>query len=727
MQPTIRGIARAWLQKRLFGTGPVDDWSAVNNFTGPKKDLKLLGRYAGVTYRCINTIAEAIAGEWNPYPYTMGQKGQKTTIANHPFIQLLENPNPDVSKYQLVEGMATFVEIFGEFFLYMVPGSLTGFGNGIKQVYLLRPDKMGIITDKNTGDVIGYKYDVGNGNTIPFTTEEVMHYMTFNPRNPYRGYSTVEAAIEYIDTETEVSKFTRNYFANNAALSGVLDVTTKMGRDQWNKFVRQFKERYMGTDNAGKVALVRDSQFKFTPLSSSLSDMQLTNLKQDTIEQLLMMFKVPKGMLGLESGEGLGRASVETLEYIFAKWTINPKMSRFDDLVQQILVKYYKTNQSICVDHENIIPSDKIFELQKFNQGVDRWITREEIRALDPELASNEVEGADQLFVGNNMLPINDAMSSDQAASKPPLMISPGNNPDDSTDPNDDDGGNDDPDDDDDSDTDKGIKKVILKSKKKELEPENFRSTLQSKANEYSHEYADAFKTVLAAQETTVLGNLGHLGKQIAWTKALSDNLFNTGDEKAAFKAKLIPVLRKMVKSQGQLALDFSQSDSEYQLSDSISQALDNSTDKMATNFDAATLAALNDTLTEGVQNGEGFDKLSKRVADVYQDASSWRTDRVARTESQNASNSATVDAYKQNPAVTAMEWFANPGACEYCDALAGTQVGLDDTFVAQGDSVDVNQDDGSTDSYQANYGDVDNPPLHPNCECTVIPVTVGS
>jgi hypothetical protein len=152
--------------------------------------------------------------------------------------------------------------------------------------------------------------------------------------------------------------------------------------------------------------------------------------------------------------------------------------------------------------------------------------------------------------------------------------------------------------------------------------------------------------------------------------------------------------------------------------------ALKKSTKRMSHNFNQETLDRLNATLTEGISAGEGLGDLNKRVAAVYDQATSYRTERVARTESQYASNAATLDAYEQTTYVVYKEWFANPDACEYCQEMDGTQVGLEEVFVNQGDSVDVHNDDGSTDSYDADYSDIGGPPLHPNCECTIIPVT---
>ncbi|HWT40514.1 MAG TPA: phage portal protein, partial [Dongiaceae bacterium] len=416
MQGNNRKITRVietYIAKRLFGYGSSDDFSYVDQFTGSKKDIKLLSLYQGLAYRCIDLISEGVAGKYAPFPFTTDNKGKIVTVPNHPFFQLLQDPNPDISFYDLFEGSQTFVEMFGEFFWYMVPGQKTGYDTGVKQIYLLRPDKMNVVVDRATGDVIGYRYTTGNGaNKVPFTTDEIIHYMKFNPENPYRGKSALEAAIEYVMTEKEVSKFTRNYFNNNAAMSGVLNVQGKIGREAWNKFVRQWRERYEGVENAGKVALVRDSQVSFTPTSSNLSDMQLDSLKQTTVDQILLMFKVPKGLLGMSQGEGLGRSSVETLEYIFSKWTLDNKLSRMDDTIQKIMVKYYgKVNkgQTLSVGHHNIVPDDKEYLLNYYNQGVDRWITREEIRDQDPTLQNNKIAGAQQLFTTIQQIPLEDA------------------------------------------------------------------------------------------------------------------------------------------------------------------------------------------------------------------------------------------------------------------------------------------------------------------------------
>ncbi len=446
--------------------------------------------------------------------------------------------------------------------------------------------------------------------------------------------------------------------------------------------------------------------------------MQLTDLKQTTVEQILMMFRIPKGLFGMESDQGLGRASVETLEYIFSKWTIDNKLGRLDDFLEGCITDYYP-KQTGLIGHVNIIPDDKEYTLSYYNQGVDRWITREEIRERDPELQNNDIKGAEQLFTLTTQVPLVDLATAQQnakdqaaAAATATAAAQAKNNNTDSTDNKTDDAG-------------KSAKVTLVKAKKKDLKPsiqekEAYRLSIERNAIAASHKYKQAFDKVLRHQQQTVIGNLSHLA-----SKDIGDDLFDMSDADQEFSDEVTPVLTALALEQGQLAIEFSgDPNATYKITNALKAAIAASLKKMTQNFDAETVSQLSDTLKEGLLAGEDLGSLSDRVAEVYNTASDYRSTRVALTESQSASNASALDAFQQNPEVIAMTWYAEPDCCEFCADLDGTTVGIAEVFVAQGDSVDVSQDDGSTDSYQADYGDVETPPLHPNCVCTIIPET---
>src|SRR5690606_8223969 len=97
-----------------------------------------------------------------------------------------------------------------------------------------------------------------------------------------------------------------------------------------------------------------------------------------------------------------------------------------------------------------------------------------------------------------------------------------------------------------------------------------------------------------------------------------------------------------------------------------------------------------------------------------------------ARSETSAISNEAALEAYRQSPAVVAQQWLAQPTACEFCRALDGKIVGLNETYARIGQTIEGLGLDGkpSGQFMSVNYENLGHPPMHPQCQCTVIPVT---
>lgn len=139
--------------------------------------------------------------------------------------------------------------------------------------------------------------------------------------------------------------------------------------------------------------------------------------------------------------------------------------------------------------------------------------------------------------------------------------------------------------------------------------------------------------------------------------------------------------------------------------------------------FDEQTIAQIKSSISEGYQAGESIGKLRDRIDIVYNEAESMRSERVARTETIASSNEAALEAYKQSPMVTAQEWTAEGGACEFCLALDGKVVGLETNFASMGETISAVDEKGNAIDLVVDYADIEHPPLHPNCECSILPV----
>jgi hypothetical protein len=133
--------------------------------------------------------------------------------------------------------------------------------------------------------------------------------------------------------------------------------------------------------------------------------------------------------------------------------------------------------------------------------------------------------------------------------------------------------------------------------------------------------------------------------------------------------------------------------------------------------YNQDTLVALEKTISEGVTEGESLVKIKRRVESVYQEAKGYRAERIAQTESLKTSNESAEIVYKSN-GFTRVQWFTNPGACEFCKELNATTKQIGNNFYSLGDV--VTNKDGQR--LEIDYRNITTPPLHPNCKCSIVP-----
>ena len=103
---------------------------------------------------------------------------------------------------------------------------------------------------------------------------------------------------------------------------------------------------------------------------------------------------------------------------------------------------------------------------------------------------------------------------------------------------------------------------------------------------------------------------------------------------------------------------------------------------------------AVTNAIEDGTPNAE--------LATVIRDAGAFgeaRAETIARTETATADVQGTIAGWRASGVVAGKQWLVADGCCDECGALDGEVVALDDDFEG---------------------GD---PPLHPNCECTVLAV----
>lgn len=191
----------------------------------------------------------------------------------------------------------------------------------------------------------------------------------------------------------------------------------------------------------------------------------------------------------------------------------------------------------------------------------------------------------------------------------------------------------------------------------------------------------------------------------------------------AKMKGALAPILLALIVEAGQDASrQVGRQPSQFDASEQ--QVIDyyqSRSEKIATDVNAETEKQLRATVGQGVDNDESQDQLRARIELVMGAALTYRSDRITNTESVRAQGFGDIEAWSQAGNVTGKEWAVQSGnPCPFCLSLDGTIVSLDSDFYSLGDVITA---DGKT--MKINYDNVPSQPVHPNCQCTLLPITL--
>ena len=146
-----------------------------------------------------------------------------------------------------------------------------------------------------------------------------------------------------------------------------------------------------------------------------------------------------------------------------------------------------------------------------------------------------------------------------------------------------------------------------------------------------------------------------------------------------------------------------------------LSEAVDAASSKFAQSTNQTTslelsdaLDTLRDELRQGLLTGDPIRELTMRVQGVFDLAEKTRAMTIAATEASRATHHAQVLAGEASGVVIGYRWLLSADACPVCIAIAESnpEVEPGGSFAKFGDNPE--------------YSDVQFPPAHPNCQCSM-------
>lgn len=684
-----------------------------------------LGEYKNFVYACVQARAEEVG---NIQLKLM--KGD-VEVESSDLMDLIDKVNPAMTKTELFNATQAFKDLEGNAFWYLARDA-KGKGS-ILEIYPLRPDKVQIIPSKENPIMVGgYIFTQPDGQKIPFEAQEILHFKNFNPLGyhpfPHRGMGVVEAAAWAIDTDNEARTWNYNFFKNSARPDGIITASgdAAMGQEEYQRLSEEWSAKHQGSDNSNKVAILSGGM-TWTEIARSQKDMDFYQQRVFNRDEILSMFRVPKSIIGIT--DDVNRANADAAIYVFALRTIKPLMQQMVDALNEFLVPEF--GEDLKLEFKSPVVEDRKQSLEEYAQGLTNgYMSINEVREQE---GMEPVEGGDDLYLPFNLTPV--ANTQGELEVPDPVATPP-------ADPN---------------AKHKAqlarrkigtvkrkakVKKISIKSEKKSeatktvaeeavdklLKSREFQTRLPSAkkthtVTEMTTEMRESYITQYRAhlhisqeplrkslksffdkQKKEVLKNVRnqmkfYSAKEMIENKGLLDSLFDSSDAEAASISLITPYLADYIKQAGTNAANMIGGDFDPNVQ-TLTQFVAARSKYFAETINGTTSEDLLTSIKQGLDAGEGLSDIEQRVADVYSIATGSRTQMIARTEVSAASNQGAKSAYQQS-GIEEWQWAVVNPEDDDCRENDGAVVKIGDSFPD---------------------GDVE-PPVHPNCECTTLPV----
>jgi HK97 family phage portal protein len=651
----------------------------------------------------------------------VGQEIQFDPIVQHPLLEALDRFNEFTaasSGFYLTE---SHQNLAGDAFWY-----IDGRGPVINGIYLLQPDKVKVKLGEPTyGQRIIQAYEFkdnvgGKSVDETYDADEVVHFKNPNPNNPYRGKSKVEAVADDIDTDNLATLASKRLYQRGLIINFALSTSGHLTPEQRKQIRAELNSNHKGANHAYNAMILSGG---LEPKSIQLTSREMETIKQQEWlrDKICAIFGNPKSLITTDE---VNKANAEATILNWKRTTIKSEYKSITDTINEFLLPRFGDN--LLLGFKDPVPEDRDGKIeQNVNLVNAKIITQNEAREdLGYEPISDE--GADVL---NQPMPTFDPSTQDEDAIPKSIKnisyhkflrrsgiykeIRKYKEL---------------------KEASRGVAERLIKSRrKKESKPEvreheSFTNEqvwkFHNKQIKIVEAHEDIFRDKVQLFIMSLLEKaLEQLPEEVA--RMQKKALFNEEDEIVRATLDFTPILNEVAIMAGQEALRMVDDDLVYDPA-RLRKTVERNVKKFAESMIKTDRDKIIDTIAQGVAEGKSVPVIRNELLQEFEETYTRnQAERITRTEVLRASNEGTIDAWKESEVVVGKQWLTaeDDRVDGDCEEMNGKIVDLETSY----NSTIKDTFDEDTAEKLLDYGAVEEPPLHPNCRCTLLPVLVDS
>jgi HK97 family phage portal protein len=281
----------------------IDEWTALG---------------VSVVLGAVSLLADSVAS-MPLRAYRTERNGQRILQS---IPDVLANPDPESNTFELIHQMMASMALHGNAYVKIDRDRA---GNMIGLVPL-HPYQMQVLP---TGDQVGRRY-LHLGNDID--REEMLHLRWFTPPQSLVGISPLNQARNLVGLAIAMDRHLAQFYGEGGTPSGVLETPQKLNLEQ----ARVIQATWEATHRRHRKPAVLSDGLKFTPITTSASDAQMIQSREQIVRDIARIFRVPSHLIGA-TGDNQTYQNVEQASLNFLTHTVAPWIRRIEIAISKIL------------------------------------------------------------------------------------------------------------------------------------------------------------------------------------------------------------------------------------------------------------------------------------------------------------------------------------------------------------------------------------------------------
>jgi len=316
----LKGIGPTWDDLRM--------WRTLREMLATSSSVVIRPYSQSVwVFAAINAISQNIAR----VPFNLKREAgplEPAIVEEGELYDLFQNPNPFMTKEQLIEHTFGYYELYGEAF-WILEGR-DDISQIPKEIWIFPPGRFEPEIDTKTNWLLGWRYRSGT-NDIVFPLRDVIQFKKFNPYHFFRGLSPLEAGKLSVETDYYASTYNKVFFENGAVTSLNITFPEELGEEAYQRLIKQFEDRHTGARKAHRIVLAEGGA-KITEGRMGQKDIEFVEGKKLSRTEIFGIYNVNEIILGIFDSVK-SEAGVKSAHKSFWEECLMPRITYFEGVL----------------------------------------------------------------------------------------------------------------------------------------------------------------------------------------------------------------------------------------------------------------------------------------------------------------------------------------------------------------------------------------------------------